>query len=103
MKTSLVITTINKLNRNLFSIVNNCNKNNLNLVIIGDKKTPKNFKINYGKYLNLNSQKKLNFNFTKICPKNSYARKNIGYLLSFNNSDFIIETDDDNIPKKKIL
>ena len=59
MKTSLIITTINKLNKNLFSIVNSCNKNNLNLVIIGDKKTPKNFKINYGKYLNLNSQKNL--------------------------------------------
>ena len=45
-------------------------------------------------------QKKLNFKFSKICPPNSYARKNIGYLISFLENDIIIETDDDNFPKK---
>ena len=48
-------------------------------------------------------QKKLNFKFSKICPPNSYARKNIGYLISFLENDIIIETDDDNFPKKKFF
>ena len=34
----------------------------------------------------------------------SYARKNIGYLLAIkNNTDVIIETDDDNYPKKNFF
>ena len=49
-------------------------------------------------------QNKLNFDFVKKCPFNSYARKNIGYLVSFNNdSEIIIETDDDNYPKKNFF
>ena len=48
-------------------------------------------------FLSVNKQNELNLNFSKKCPLNSYARKNIGYLLAFkNNADVIIETDDDN-------
>ena len=39
--------------------------------------------------------------FAKICPENSYSRKNIGYLLSYiDKNEIIVETDDDNLPKK---
>ena len=42
--------------------------------------------------------------FAKKCPINSYARKNIGYLISMKNrAKIIIETDDDNCPKKKFF
>ena len=55
-------------------------------------------------FVSYQNQLKLKFNFSKICPANNYARKNIGYLISLqDNSNFIIETDDDNAPKKIIL
>ena len=104
MKTGLIITTINKLNKNLKNIDLQTNLNDWDFCVIGDKKTPKEFKLRYGKYLNINSQKKLKFKFSSICPLNSYARKNIGYLiLAQNNNHFIVETDDDNYPKKNFF
>jgi len=104
MKTSLVITTINKPNKNIKKLINLCKKNKSKLIIIGDKKTPKNFKIQYGFFYNTINQKKLDFNFSKICPHNSYARKNIGYLISIkDNIETIIETDDDNYPKNNFF
>jgi hypothetical protein len=99
MKTSLVITTINKPNKNINKCVKKTKEKKWEFIIVGDKKTPKNFKINYGTFYSIKDQKKLNFFFSKICPLNSYARKNIGYLLAIkNNNEVIIETDDDNFP-----
>ena len=51
MKTSLVITTINKPNKNIKKLINLCKKNKSKLIVIGDKKTPKNFKISYGFFI----------------------------------------------------
>ena len=99
MKKYVVITTINKPNKNIKKISKLCKKNNYNLVIIGDKKSPGNFSMQYGNIFGLSEQKKLKFRFSKICRVNSYARKNIGYLISFkNNCSLILETDDDNYP-----
>lgn len=100
MKTSIVITTINPPNRIIKRISKNCKKKNWNLIIIGDLKSPKDFKINFGRFYTLRDQINLNFKFSKICPKNNYARKNIGYLIAMKKSDIIVETDDDNFPKK---
>ena len=83
MDVSLIITTINKPNSNIKSFSKGCKKNNWDFVVIGDKKTPKNFKLTYGNYFNIQSQKKLNSKFARICPYNIYARKNIGYLIDF--------------------
>ena len=100
MKTSLVITTIYRPNNNIKKFVDGCKKNDWDLVIIGDKKTPKNFSIKYGNFISYDNQLKLKFSFSKICPINNYARKNIGYLVSIKNgNNIIIETDDDNYPK----
>ena len=104
MKTGLVITTINNFNKNLRNIDKLCLKNKWDFSVIGDAKTPKNFKLNYGHYYNIDKQKKLNFKFSKICPANNYARKNLGYLiLAKNDNEIIVETDDDNYPKKRIF
>ena len=74
------------------------------LIVVGDKKTPKNYKLRYGDFYSLLKQKELKFSFSKICPKNSYSRKNIGYLLAIlNKTDIIIETDDDNSPKRNFF
>ena len=103
-KISLVITTINESNKNIKKLVKLSKRNHTELIIIGDKKTPKNFKISNGTYYSINDQKKINFDFSKVCPINSYARKNIGYLISIDNkNEVIIETDDDNYPKDNFL
>ena len=99
MNVSLVITTINSPNKNIKKFEKNCKKKKWSFIVIGDKKTPKNFRLNYGKFMSINQQNKLNFNFSRKCPQNNYARKNIGYLTAINNNtDVIVETDDDNYP-----
>jgi len=104
MKTSLVITTINKINKNIKEFTIGSKSKKWDLIIIGDRKSPKNFNLSYGKYLNLKTQLKTKFKFAKICPENSYARKNIGYLIAIKNkSEIITETDDDNFPKKNFF
>jgi hypothetical protein len=95
-KLSLVVTTINPY-KNLRKLDYISKKNSVNFIIVGDKKTPSNFKTVYGEYLSLKKQKNLNFRIAKKIPYNSYSRKNIGYLKAIQlNSEFIIETDDDN-------
>ena len=100
----MVLTTINKVSKNIINIEKGCKKNNWELQIVGDKKTPKNFKLSYGKYHSLSDQLKLNLSYPKKSFVNSYARKNIAYLLSMKNkADIIIETDDDNYPLKNFF
>ena len=104
MKTGLIITTINKANTNLKNLDKLSHANKWNFIVIGDAKTPSNFKLKHGDYYELSMQKKLNFKFSKICPISNYARKNIGYLiLAKNNNQIIVETDDDNYPKKNFF
>ena len=99
MKTSLVITTINKPNQNIRNFSKNCKSKKWDFIVIGDSKSPKNYNLDYGNFFNINNQKKLKFKFAKICPDNHYARKNIGYLIAIKDqNDIIIETDDDNYP-----
>ena len=97
-KTSLVITTINKPNKNLKEYAKGCKKKNWKFIIVGDKKTPSNFKLKYSFFINY-KKKIQGLNFISACPINSYSRKNIGYLLAMKkNSEVIVETDDDNSP-----
>ncbi len=104
MKISLIITTINKLSKNIRNFSSNSKKKNWSFIVVGDKKTPKKFNLKNGNYFNITDQIRSNINFAKICPINSYARKNIGYLIAIKNkSEIIIETDDDNYPKKKFF
>lgn len=99
MKVSLVITTINSPNKNVKKFDKNCKKKDWSFIVVGDKKTPKNFKLSHGNFFSITDQKVLGYNFSKKCPENSYARKNIGYLIAFDkNPEVIVETDDDNYP-----
>lgn len=72
------------------------------LIVIGDKKTPKEWTWQNVEYLSIDQQENLNFRILKTLPMNHYCRKMIGYLIAAGNgSDFIVDTDDDNIPYEK--
>ena len=97
-KIALVITSINRPNEVIKKYYSLSKKNNVNFIIIGDKKTPQ-YPSKYN-YHSLRSQMKFRLTLNKSLPINSYSRKNIGYLVAMQNSSkIIIETDDDNLPK----
>jgi len=98
--TFLIITTIaNKYNRVLNAIVQDLRKTEISFIIVGDKKSPRDFKLPGTEYYSVRKQESLEFNLTRSLPYNHYARKNIGYLVAISKgAKIIIETDDDNIP-----
>lgn len=99
MKRTLIITSIAKPNKILNKYSEECKKNNVEFIIIGDRKSPKDFMLKDCSFVDIEKQRKLPFKITKYLPENHYSRKNIGYLLAVKNkSDLIIETDDDNFP-----
>ena len=78
------------------------------LVIVGDKKTPKNYKTGwtYGEgndaviYLSPEDQEALNLKFVDALPWNNFGRKNIGYLYAIMHGATVIwDFDDDNMLK----
>ena len=78
------------------------------LVIVGDKKTPKNYKTGwtYGEgndaviYLSPEEQEALNLKFVDTLPWNNFGRKNIGYLYAIMHGATVIwDFDDDNMLK----
>jgi hypothetical protein len=88
-----VITTINKPNK----IYSHLSKllGESSIIIVGDKKTPKEWEGVKG-YLSLNEQFKLFPDLAEALPMDHYCRKNIGYLQAISkNSESIYETDDD--------
>lgn len=74
--------------------------NDYQLIVIGDKKTPEDWKCDNVDYISVLQQEKLNFKLAKVLPYNHYCRKMLGYLKAMQNgANCIIDTDDDNIPK----
>jgi hypothetical protein len=68
-------------------------------IVIGDTKSPKEFRLNGCDYYSIERQQKLDFTLAKILPTKHYARKNLGYLIAMSKgAEIIIETDDDNLP-----
>jgi len=75
--------------------------NHAHMILVGDAKSPVDFKLKGCDYFSLQQQKELSFEYASLCPEGIYARKNIGYLIAASSgSPDIIETDDDNIPTK---
>lgn len=72
------------------------------LIVVGDKKTPKDWKMKNVIYLSPQKQKQLNFKIIKHLPWNHYSRKMVGYLYAIKEgAEVIYDTDDDNIPLAK--
>lgn len=77
-----------------------------NLVVIGDRKTPRDWLQHLQGdrsrvlFLTIEDQLSLGYSILKYTPENSYARKNIGYLVAIAcGAKVIFESDDDNILK----
>lgn len=95
---AIVITTINspKSEIRCFSAIPEWT-----LIIVGDKKTPKNWSLDKADYLSPSLQDKLFPKFSRIFPWNLYARKNTGYLYAIQHQAKVIyESDDDMNPYK---
>lgn len=92
----VIITTINKPTEAILKHINN---DDYDVIIIGDNKTPNDYKNLNCIYLDIQSQKKLFPELSDLLPYNHYCRKNLGYLYAIKKGYKIIyETDDDNIP-----
>lgn len=96
-KKTLVVTSIASPNAVLKALAQGAHENNFEFIVIGDTKSPKDFKLDGCRFISIEEQDQLPFQLAKILPKKHYARKNLGYLLAKNN-DIIVETDDDNFP-----
>jgi len=100
-KVSIVVTSVAEPNEALKALAKGCIDNGFDFIVIGDEASPAEFHIEGCEFYSLSRQRKSEFEFARQCPLRHYARKNIGYLEAIRNgSGIIIETDDDNLPKK---
>lgn len=92
----VIITTINKPTETILKHIQNTE---YDIIIVGDNKTPDDYKNLNCIYLDTQSQKKLFPELSELLPHNHYCRKNLGYLYAIKKGYKIIyETDDGNFP-----
>ena len=97
---ALIVTSISAVNPVLRSLAEGAEQHGLPFFIIGDTKSPKDFSLAGSRFLDVAQQRNLPFDYARLCPERSYARKNIGYLMAAKDgADWITETDDDNFPR----
>ncbi len=103
MSKSLIITSIaNDKHPILIQFAEECKKRNLNFIVIGDTKSPVEFKLEGCDFWSVERQQTLPFSLANIIPTRHYSRKNLGYLLAIKNGvTELVETDDDNIPREE--
>ncbi len=71
------------------------------LIVIGDLKTPKNYKLKNGIYLSPKDQEKLDKKLSNLIGWNCIQRRNMGLIVARKlSADIIALIDDDNIPYK---
>lgn len=69
------------------------------LLVVGDRKTPKDWHCEGVRFLGVEEQSDLGFSLSSDAPFNHYARKNLGYLYAIEKgASLLLETDDDNLP-----
>ncbi len=96
---AVVVTTINSPTEAVKAIQAHCGAEGPSFYVIGDSKSPSDFRLEGARYLDLAAQRASGFRFAELCPTRHYARKNIGYLAAMRDgAQVIVETDDDNIP-----
>ncbi|HEY3855315.1 MAG TPA: STELLO glycosyltransferase family protein [Verrucomicrobiae bacterium] len=99
---AIVITTINSPTAGIRKIAQLCQ--GWSIIVVGDKKTPADWKCAGTDFLAFASQCAMPGRFPVLCPPNHYARKNIGYLAAIRlGAKVLAETDDDNLPYDSFL
>lgn len=74
------------------------------IVVVADKKTPKDWNYPGCHFLSIEKQQTLGYRITELLPWNHYSRKNIGYLYAIQHgANIIFDTDDDNIICKSAI
>jgi hypothetical protein len=96
---AVVITSIFNPTKAVLEISRQNSDGNFDFIIAADKKSPEIYDIPNCIYYTLEQQQNDIFSLGRICPTNHYTRKNLGYLLAISRGcDYLLETDDDNIP-----
>lgn len=96
---AIVITSIFEPTKAVVEIAQRNSNNDFDFIIAADKKSPDTYEIENCIYYTLEQQQKDAFSLGSLCPTGHYARKNLGYLLAVSRGcQYLIETDDDNIP-----
>ncbi len=100
-QTSIVVTSISAPNGVLRDLASGSLERGYRFYVVGDVPSPKDFSIEGCDFYGLDRQATTGFRVAELCPKRSYARKNIGYLLAIRDgAEKLIETDDDNYPRE---
>jgi hypothetical protein len=75
-------------------------KDEVNLIVVGDRKSAPDWACPGAQYLSLTDQLRSPFALASVLPVDHYTRKMVGYLHAIaGGADVIIDTDDDNMPK----
>jgi hypothetical protein len=99
MSTALVVTSINPPNAVMRELAAGCTAHSWDFIVVGDSKSPSDFKLEGCRFLSLADQRQSSFSLGAQCPERSYTRKNLGYLAAIEaGAKVIVETDDDNHP-----
>ena len=102
MKTLIITSIANDQHPILKQFANECKTHNTPFIVIGDTKSPAEFNLEGCDYWSVPRQLELPFELAKITPTRHYSRKNLGYLIAIKNgATELVETDDDNIPRKE--
>lgn len=101
---SLVITSISKSSTPILeSIFEKANNSGVVSFLILDKKSGQ-INSSVARVIDCDLQLELSFELSTKLPWNSYSRKNLGYLLAIQQgSEWLIETDDDNLPSQEFF
>lgn len=95
----IVITTIHQPQAVIRAVADLCQTSDWQCVVVGDKKTPKDWQSAPIHYLSVEAQRDQYPELADLLPYHHYCRKNIGYLYAIRQgADCILETDDDNLP-----
>lgn len=101
-KIALIVTSISAPNAVLQALARGGREHGVQFIVIGDERSPADFKLDDCRFYSLSEQRELEFEFARKCPTRHYARKNIGYLVALQaGASVIIETDDDNFPEQE--
>ena len=100
MKKYIISTTINPPTKAIKKFDNL----KLDLVVAGDLKTPSNYKLKNGIYLNPKDQEKISKKLSDLIGWNCIQRRNFAMIYAYNKgADIIATIDDDNIPLTGVI